>query len=116
MEESIVLPLRRNEHERKAAAVYVGALRYGSFQSVFDVLRHCMSLNFFFRRRGVLPAGHGSDDIRVFQDVFQEREQALPGESMVSKERDESQELFPEVEERISHKKRAGTAKKLSYL
>ena len=108
--------MRRNLYERKAAAVYVGALRYGSFQSVFDALCHRMSSDFFYRRRGVLSARHGSDGIRVFQDVLQEREQALPGKPMVPEERDESQELFPEMEERPSVKKRAGTAKELPYL
>ena len=110
MEESIVLPLRRNEHERKAAAVYVGALRYGSFQPVSDVCRHCMSAGLLYWRRGVLSVGHGSDGICVFQDVLKEREQALSGEPVVSEARDEGQELFPEKEEG------AGPAQGLPYL
>ena len=116
MEEYFDLPMRRNLYERKTAAVYVGALRYGPFQSVLDVLCHRMPSGFFFRRRVVLSARHSSYGIRVFQDVLQECEQALSGKPMVPEERDESPQLLPEMEERFAFKKRAGTEKELPYL
>ena len=82
--------------EREITTFYVGTLPERSSKSGIDGVCPCVEGSFFSDRKQLLSAGAGVDGICVFPHVFPQYCEAVGGESVVSRQRDESQKMVSE--------------------